>query len=130
VNAARLATSERLQRTLRALREAGPRGMTTLELQRATGNLNPHSDVAEIEDDINKVGKTRYGISCVLERITGEGRRIHRYTLRIDPGANQEPPAPAPPIVTPDAYDDPDDGERTSFADAMAAMRRTVQETR
>lgn len=74
MRAARLASSDRLQRTLDVLLGAGSHGLTTMELIVATGSVAPHSDVAELRANGLR-------IRCALDRTTAAGRRVYRYRL-------------------------------------------------
>ena len=76
MNAARIENSKRLQRTLSALRKAGDRGLTTMELYLATGSMAVHSDVAELRAPCND-----FPISCEMSGTNASGRRVYTYRL-------------------------------------------------
>jgi phosphatidylserine/phosphatidylglycerophosphate/cardiolipin synthase-like enzyme len=73
-HAARVDSSQRLRTLLSALLKAGDRGLTTRELIDSTGSCAPHSDVAELRSN-------GYTVVCSFAGLSGEGRRVHRYTI-------------------------------------------------
>ena len=64
--------SPRLQATLAALKVPG--GVTTRDLARETGSCAVAADVADLRANGLKV-------SCRLERVTGAGQKVFRYSL-------------------------------------------------
>lgn len=69
--------SDRIQKVLAALRQAGDRGLTTLELNQITGSTRSSSDCSEL----------RYcgvDVYCSFEGTTGTGRRVYRYRLGVE----------------------------------------------
>lgn len=75
IHAADPAKSKRLQSVLEALRRAGPAGMTTRDLIRATGWCAVNSIAAELRE----AGYNIPPAEC--EGIGEDGRRIYRYRL-------------------------------------------------
>lgn len=79
MNHADLSKSQRLQAVARLLRDF-PDGLTTFELASAAGSVAIHSDVAELRAN-------GLDIDCQYEGKTAHGRRIYRYSLRVEEGA-------------------------------------------
>lgn len=73
-HAARAERSPQLQRLLAVLREAGARGITSLELQEK-------SHLVAIATRVSELRHNGYDIQCALERISIDGARIYRYKL-------------------------------------------------
>lgn len=74
MHAASSEKSERLKRTLAALRAGGLLGRTGAELSRATGSL-------AISTDISELRKNGWIVDRQYEGLSAHGRRVHRYTL-------------------------------------------------
>lgn len=67
--------SYRLARTLMLLKSAGPRGVTTAELQAWSNSMAPATDVSELRAN-------RHQIDCRCQGVNSTGRRVYRYTYR------------------------------------------------
>ena len=78
IHFAKLEKSERLQRIYKLLKERGPVGATTREIDRICDTVCAGSGVAELR--ANK--KT---VKAVPERDTATGRRVFRYFLEEVP---------------------------------------------
>ena len=74
IHAAKLERSERLQRIYKLLKERGPHGATTREIDRLCDTVCAGSGVAELRANGKK-------IKAVAERETRTGRRVFRYFL-------------------------------------------------
>ena len=74
MHAANLSKSERLSRLHRLLVRAD-KPLTSLQIQRKTGSMAVHTDIAELRANGIPVGPARY------ESTTAEGRRIFSYAL-------------------------------------------------
>ena len=68
------ADSDRIQRIVNALREAGQAGLTTIQLNYNCGSTRASSDVSEAR-------ACGYPIQCHYQGQTESGRKIYRYTL-------------------------------------------------
>lgn len=76
INAARLETTERLQRALAALRLRGPHGMTTLDFAPVR--------IADVPTTIADLRENGCVITCFEEQTTTPGAKAFRYKLRAD----------------------------------------------
>lgn len=74
IHYAKLEKSERLQRILRLLKERGPRGATSREIDRECDTVCAHTGIAELREN-------RKTIRTVREREIATGRRVFRYIL-------------------------------------------------
>lgn len=74
IHFAKLETSERLQRIYNLLKERGPHGATTREIDRLCDTVCAGSGMAELRANKKK-------IKAVAERDTASGRRVFRYFL-------------------------------------------------
>jgi hypothetical protein len=72
--------SDRIQRVIKALQQAGRRGLTTLKLGKLCGSTRPSSDKSEANQALRKAGDDRY-ISCRYVGKTENNRRLHVYKL-------------------------------------------------
>lgn len=72
-------SSDRIQRVLAALADA-PLGLTTLELNAATGSTRASSDVSEANAALREAGEL-HRIECEFVGTNENGRRVHRYRL-------------------------------------------------
>lgn len=79
IHFAKLEKSERLQRIYRLLKERGPLGATTREIDRICDTVCAGSGVAELRANKKK-------IRAVSERDTASGRRVFRYFLDTEQG--------------------------------------------
>ncbi|GEM_PF-5446528 len=75
--------SSRLRGILAMLIVRGAQGATTAELQRVNNNMAPGTSVSEIR-------ACGYGIECLYENTSADGRKTYRYFLRSSP----TPPLP------------------------------------
>lgn len=64
--------SARIQRTLKALRDAREHGLSSRQLILKTGSCAPAADVS----DLRKLGHV---IFCTYHGKTGDGRKVYRY---------------------------------------------------
>lgn len=74
MHAASSEKSERLKRTLSALRNGGRLGRTGADLARVTNSL-------AISTDISELRRNGWLIERQYEGLSPTGRRVHRYTL-------------------------------------------------
>lgn len=66
--------SHRLRLTLDFLRQCGPNGCTTAELQRATGSMAPATDCSELRQSGHEIKCRCLG--------TWRGRRVYQYVYK------------------------------------------------
>ena len=78
MNAADLSKSPRLQRAYNALRVAGSKGLTTLEIHLWTDGLAINSIVAELRQNIRASG---LDVECKYDGRSKDGGRVYRYRL-------------------------------------------------
>lgn len=72
-------SSDRIQRVLRALQQAGSAGMTTFALNEACASTRVSSDISEAR-------ACGVQIECIFVGTNENGRRVHRYRLAEDQG--------------------------------------------
>lgn len=70
--------SSRLRGILKMLIVRGAQGATTAELQQVNNNMAPGTSVSEIR-------ACGYGIECIYENTSPDGRKTYRYFLRSSP---------------------------------------------
>ncbi len=66
--------TRRIQRLLAFLKVRGYRGATSLEVSRVCGTVSAATDAS----DLRRCG---FNVECSFERMSDEGRRVHRYRL-------------------------------------------------
>jgi hypothetical protein len=71
---AKIAKSKRLQKLLAYLKRQGKYGATTL-------SLADELKSTAISTDCSELRRNGYDVKCSYIRTTGEGRRVHLYTL-------------------------------------------------
>lgn len=71
---------ERIQRVLRALRDAHDAGLTTIQLGDITGSTRASSDVSEARAALREVNSP-YEIQTDYVGLSPSGRRVFRYRL-------------------------------------------------
>ena len=64
--------SLRLSRALDFVKNAGPMGCTTMQLQAYTGSMAPATDISELRH-------AGYLIDCTMDGVKPNGRRVYRY---------------------------------------------------
>ena len=111
IRAARLASSPRLQRTLAALREAGPSGLTTWEIIHRAKVCAVSTCVDELNDPIN-------GFSITSKREAGN---VWRYRLHETQPADGPNPGDSHPVISASSKPQPVPGAAKAAAHAGSA---------